>query len=59
MSDRWIIQVGGKEYGPVDFDTLIDWKQEGRLFTENQARREEQDQWSTAGRIPGLFPIQP
>ena len=55
MADRWIVQVGGKEYGPVDVDTLIDWKREGRLLPENQARREEDDQWSTAGRIPGLF----
>jgi hypothetical protein len=55
MSDRWIIRVGGKEYGPVDFDTLIDWKNEGRLLPENQARREEEEQWSTADRIPGLF----
>ncbi len=31
MADRWLVRVGEKEYGPVDLDTLGDWKREGRL----------------------------
>lgn len=55
MPDRWIIRVAGKEYGPVDLDTLIEWKREGRLLSGNEARPEDESQWSIAGAIPGLF----
>ena len=62
MSDRWIVRVGGKEYGAVDFDTLAEWKREGRLLPANEVRRELEDTWMTAAAIPGLFtppPVQP
>jgi len=55
MSDRWIVRVGGKEYGAVDFDALTEWKQEGRLLPENEVRRESENTWTTAAAIPGLF----
>jgi len=55
MSDRWIIRVAGKEYGPVDLDTLADWKSEGRLLPANEVRRESDTAWTTAGTIDGLF----
>ena len=32
MPDQWIIRVQDKDYGPVDFDTLREWKSEGRLI---------------------------
>ena len=40
MADRWLVRVGEKEYGPVDLDTLGDWKREGRLLPTNEVRRE-------------------
>jgi hypothetical protein len=55
MPDRWFVRVGGKEYGPVDLETLAEWKQEGRLLGSNEIRPESSDQWSNATTIPGLF----
>ncbi len=31
MAEEWIVRVQGKEYGPADIDTLLEWKKEGRL----------------------------
>jgi len=58
MPDRWIIRVAGKEYGPVDFEVLKEWNREGRLLPTNEARRERESHWSSAGAIPGLFQIE-
>jgi len=55
MSDRWFVRVGGKEYGPVDFEILAEWKREGRLLPGNELRRELESTWMTAAAVPGLF----
>src|SRR5437764_12918123 len=55
MAERWLVRVGQKEYGPVDLDTLGDWKQEGRLLPTNEVRRESESDWTRATTIPGLF----
>jgi hypothetical protein len=55
MAQQWIIRVQGKEYGPVDVETLREWKTEGRVLPENEARRANADAWVTAADIPGLF----
>jgi len=55
MAEEWIIRVQGREYGPVDFDTLREWKREGRLLPQNPARAGDADLWMTAAEIPGLF----
>ncbi len=55
MADQWIISVQGREFGPVDVETLREWKREGRLLAQNPARRLDVDSWTTAGEIPGLF----
>jgi hypothetical protein len=57
MAQQWIIRVQGKEYGPADVETLREWKTEGRVLPENEARRTEADAWTTAGDIPGLFNV--
>ena len=59
MADQWIIRVQGREYGPVDVETLREWKTEGRVLPENEARPADSDLWATAGDIPGLFDIGP
>jgi GYF domain 2 len=59
MTEEWIVRVEGKEYGPADIDTLREWKQEGRLLPENEARKPGTDLWSTAAAIPGLFDVTP
>jgi GYF domain 2 len=55
MAQEWIVRVHGREYGPVDIDTLREWKAEGRLLPENEARTAHSDLWTTAETIPGLF----
>jgi hypothetical protein len=57
MAEEWIVRVQGKEYGPADIDTLLEWKKEGRLLPENEARTTSADLWSTAAAIPGLFDV--
>jgi hypothetical protein len=55
MPEEWIIQVEGREYGPVDLQILREWKEEGRVLPANQARRAEGNTWMQASEIPGLF----
>jgi len=68
MTEEWIVRVQGKEYGPADIDTLREWKREGRLLPENEARPASADPtavagsakevlWGTAAAIPGLFDV--
>jgi hypothetical protein len=68
MTEEWIVRVEGKEYGPADIDTLREWKREGRLLPENEARPANAETtaaadsanevlWSTAAAIPGLFDV--
>src|SRR5438876_5767672 len=57
MTEEWIVRVQGKEYGPADIDTLLEWKKEGRLLPENEARTTSADLWNTAAAIPGLFDV--
>jgi hypothetical protein len=57
MAEEWIVRVQGKEYGPADIDTLLEWKKEGRLLPENEVRITSADLWSTASAIPGLFDV--
>ena len=59
MAEHWFIQVEGKEYGPADFDTLREWKADGRVLATNPARPVDVDLWKTAGDIPGLFQAEP
>jgi hypothetical protein len=55
MPEQWIIRVEGKEYGPADLPTLKEWKSEGRVLPENDARLAEAATWDKASGIPGLF----
>ena len=57
MTEEWIVRVQGREYGPADIETLREWKREGRLLPENEARNAGASSWSTAAAIPGLFGV--
>ncbi|PYJ09506.1 MAG: hypothetical protein DME93_12760 [Verrucomicrobia bacterium] len=57
VAEEWIVRVQGKDYGPADIDTLLEWKKEGRLLPQNEARTTSADLWSTAAAIPGLFDV--
>ena len=58
MAEQWIVRVQGKEYGPANIDTLLEWKKEGRLLPDNEARIAGADLWNTAATIPGLFDVE-
>jgi uncharacterized protein DUF4339 len=59
VTEEWIVRVQGKEYGPVNIETLREWKAEGRLLPANDARPADIDRWTTAAEIPGLFSVPP
>src|ERR1041385_3692729 len=59
VTEEWIVRVQGSEYGPVNIETLREWKAEGRLLPANEARRANVDFWTTAAEIPGLFDLPP
>jgi hypothetical protein len=56
MPDEWFVRVHGKEYGPVDLDTLREWKADGRVIAQNEVRRGREGDWILAGAVPELFP---
>src|SRR5580692_1218074 len=58
MAEQWIIQVLGRDYGPAELSTLREWKADGRVLPENPARRVDQNDWTNASEIPGLFQIE-
>jgi hypothetical protein len=55
MPDEWMVRVQGREYGPVDTDTLQEWKAEGRLIRENELRAVDEERWIPAGEFPEFF----
>lgn len=55
MEPEWIVRVEGKEFGPVDFETLCAWRAEGRLIPTNELRQAGSEQWVLARDIAGLF----
>jgi hypothetical protein len=55
MAEQWMVRVEGKEYGPVDLETLCEWRQEGRLLPDNEVRREQDTAWGKASSVPELF----
>src|SRR4051812_22985997 len=56
MPDDWFVRVQEAEYGPVDLETLLEWKAEGRLIPTNEVREASDTDWTIAGTIPALFP---
>ncbi len=55
LDDEWFVRVEGKEYGPVDLETLREWKEEGRLIADNELRNASDAAWVKAATIPELF----
>jgi hypothetical protein len=55
MADEWMVRVQGKEYGPVDVETLREWQLEGRLIRTNEVRRPQDEHWIAAEQIVELF----
>ena len=59
VTEEWIVRVDGREYGPANIDTLLEWKAEGRVLPANEARRVDAELWTLAAEIPGLFDGEP
>ena len=55
MGEEWIVRVEGKEYGPVESDTLCEWRGEGRLIPANEVRRVGDERWICASELPEVF----
>ena len=55
LDDEWFVRVQGKEYGPVDLETLREWKQEGRLIADNELRNAANPAWVKASAVAELF----
>jgi len=55
MPDEWMVRVEGREYGPVDLETLREWKNEGRLIRSNELCRIGEDRWVLAAEFPEIF----
>jgi hypothetical protein len=58
VTEEWIVRVDGREYGPANIDTLLEWKSEGRVLPANEARRADAELWTLAAQIPGLFDME-
>ena len=50
-----MVRVEDREYGPVDTDTLHEWKNEGRLIRSNELRRVGDERWVPAAEFPEFF----
>ena len=55
MAEEWFVRVLGKEYGPVDLETLREWQADGRLIATNEVRRATDAEWVQAGTLGDLF----
>src|SRR4051812_43160200 len=53
--NEWFVRVQGKEYGPVDLETLHEWKREGRLIADNDLRKASNGAWVKASTVRELF----
>jgi len=49
-----VLGSDGKEYGPVDQETLCKWIEHGRVFKETQIRNALMKKWNLAGDLPSL-----
>jgi len=50
-----MVRVEGREYGPVDLESLREWKSEGRLIRSNELRRIYEERWVPASEFPEIF----
>ena len=55
MPEEWFVRVLGEEYGPVDLETLREWKADGRLIATNEVRCARESEWVQAGTLGELF----
>lgn len=56
MSHKWFILRGGVEDGPHSSAALKELASSGRLSPADEMRREDRQDWVSAGKVRGLFP---
>lgn len=54
MSDEWIYEIMGQEFGPVDFATLRQRVAQMKVTPDTPVRNGDGN-WILAGHVPGLF----
>jgi hypothetical protein len=54
VKDQWYCRVDGQQYGPYTWDQMRAMVAEGRVVAESYVRREVDQKWFAAGKIPGL-----
>lgn len=57
--DYMVTGADGKEYGPVSFDQLRQWRDDNRVGPQTQVRNFHTGQVLMASAIPGLFAATP
>ena len=55
MAQQYMVRVGGREYGPVVWETLRDWAVEGRLLPATEVRVVENQNWFAASTLERVF----
>jgi hypothetical protein len=55
MSHEWFIRRGGVQEGPHSSAVLKELAGSGRLGPDDEIRREDRQEWVSAGRVRGLF----
>ena len=55
MKDHWYCRVDGQQFGPFSWDQMRAMAAEGRLVSESHVRRQVDQRWFEAGKIPGLL----
>ena len=51
---NYIVEVEGKEYGPIDQETLVKWIENGRVFQDTKVRNALIKKWCEAGTLAAL-----
>jgi len=51
---KYIVQVDGKEFGPVDEITLVQWAEEGRILRQSKVRNALIMKWNDASTLDFL-----
>jgi hypothetical protein len=57
MTSYRIRGLDGREYGPVDFDTLARWAREGRVVPTMEIQLDGVGPWTPAQDVPALAPL--
>lgn len=55
-ANDWYYRIGGRKFGPFDFDTLFEYASSGKFSRYDEIRAPGDTDWVEAQTIVGLFP---